>query len=61
MVKLVYTTDLKSVGRKPLWVRVPPPAPRRKLQVGDYATAPIGIWLHSAVWIQQIAVDETYI
>ena len=27
---MVYATDLKSVGRKVLWVRVPPRAPARR-------------------------------
>ena len=33
VVELVYTTDLRSVARKGLRVRLPPWAPRRKLQV----------------------------
>ena len=30
VAELVYATDLKSVARKGLWVRLPPRAPRRK-------------------------------
>lgn len=37
---MAYTTDLKSVARKGLWVQVPPRLPLKTLTIVDYGNRP---------------------